>query len=120
VSKLVPAGSIYPHARGKSVEIFISGGAVGGLVSSRAEVFELKYLWPDGRAIRVIYSTLSTCTDIRSVVLSAGNSTYNYDNPVVRDVVGIGEKGDNVTTRFTADNAGPWFLNCDTVRHSEK
>jgi iron transport multicopper oxidase len=44
------------------------------------------------------------------VVRSAGNSTYNFDNPVIRDVVNIGEQGDNVTIRFFTDNPGPWFL----------
>jgi iron transport multicopper oxidase len=33
--------------------------------------------------------------------------TYNYNNSVIRDVVSIGEKGDNVMIRFTTDNAGP-------------
>ncbi|KAH9048020.1 laccase 3 [Lactarius deliciosus] len=41
-----------------------------------------------------------------------GNSTYNFDNPVVRDVVSMGNDGDNVTIRFFTDNPGPWFLHC--------
>ena len=44
------------------------------------------------------------------VVRSAGSTTYNYANPVRRDVVSIGSSGDNVTIRFVTDNAGPWFL----------
>jgi len=44
------------------------------------------------------------------VVRTAGSSTYNYANPVRRDVISIGLAGDNVTFRFTTDNAGPWFL----------
>ncbi|TEB06246.1 Cupredoxin [Coprinellus micaceus] len=45
-----------------------------------------------------------------SVVRSAGSSTYNYNNPVKRDVVNTGGVGDNVTIRFTTDNPGPWIL----------
>jgi iron transport multicopper oxidase len=44
------------------------------------------------------------------VVQSAGNFTPNYINPPIRDVVNIGEAGDNVTIRFNTDNAGPWIL----------
>lgn len=49
------------------------------------------------------------------VVRSAGTNTYNYANPVRRDVVSIGGnvfgvEADNVTIRFVTDNAGPWFL----------
>ncbi|KAJ3763226.1 laccase 1 [Lentinula raphanica] len=46
------------------------------------------------------------------VVRSAGSSTYNYVNPPRRDVVSTGAATDNVTIRFTTDNAGPWFLHC--------
>lgn len=36
-----------------------------------------------------------------SVVRSAGSSVYNYDNPVRRDVVSVGNgPNDNVTIRF--------------------
>lgn len=34
------------------------------------------------------------------MVRSAGSDHYNYDNPVRRDTVSIGEMGDNVTVRF--------------------
>ncbi|KAH9168159.1 laccase [Lactarius sanguifluus] len=54
------------------------------------------------------------------VVRSAGNSTYNFDNPVVRDVVSMGNDGDNVTIRFFTDNPGPWFLHCHIDWHLEK
>ncbi|KAJ7259961.1 multicopper oxidase-domain-containing protein, partial [Mycena haematopus] len=55
------------------------------------------------------------------VVRSAGNSTYNYDNPVViRDVVSTGPATtDNVTIRFATNNAGPWFLHCHIDFHLE-
>lgn len=42
------------------------------------------------------------------VVRVAGSTVYNYANPIRRDVVSIGGGSDNVTIRFTTDNAGPW------------
>ncbi|KAI0259306.1 multicopper oxidase, partial [Gloeopeniophorella convolvens] len=51
------------------------------------------------------------------VVRSAGNSSYNWDNPVLRDVVSIGGTGDLVTIRFFTDNPGPWFLHCHIDWH---
>ena len=45
-----------------------------------------------------------------SVVRSAGSSTYNFENPVRRDVVSMGNDGDEVTIRFFTDNPGPWFF----------
>ncbi|KAG6828157.1 hypothetical protein H0H92_009008, partial [Tricholoma furcatifolium] len=38
-------------------------------------------------------------------------------SPVRRDVVSTGSSGDNVTIRFTTDNAGPWFLHCHIDWH---
>jgi iron transport multicopper oxidase len=55
-----------------------------------------------------------------SVVRSAGSSTYNYKNPVRRDVVssgGLVPGVDNTTIRFTTDNTGPWFLHCHIDWH---
>ncbi|PPQ90320.1 hypothetical protein CVT25_007722 [Psilocybe cyanescens] len=50
-----------------------------------------------------------------SVVRSAGYSSYNYDNPIRRDVVSTGsDTTDNVTIRFTTDNSGRWILHCVT------
>ncbi|KAJ6622349.1 yellow laccase [Mycena sp. CBHHK59/15] len=43
------------------------------------------------------------------VVRSAGNATYNYVNPVIRDVVSTGQ--------FMTDNAGPWMLHCHIDWH---
>ncbi|KAI0800683.1 laccase E [Fomes fomentarius] len=56
-----------------------------------------------------------------AVVRSAGSSTYNYDNPVWRDVVSTGTpaNNDNVTIRFRTDNPGPWFLHCHIDFHLE-
>lgn len=36
---------------------------------------------------------------------------FNFNNPVIRDVVNIGEtQGDFTAIRFRTDNAGPWIL----------
>ncbi|KAJ7865708.1 laccase 2 precursor [Mycena leptocephala] len=51
------------------------------------------------------------------VIRSAGSSDYNFENPVIRDVVNTGFPGDNVTFRFVTDNAGPWFLHCHIDFH---
>ena len=51
------------------------------------------------------------------VVRVAGSSAYNYANPVRRDVVNIGQAGDNVTFRFNTNNPGPWFLHCHIDFH---
>ena len=53
------------------------------------------------------------------MVRSAGETTYNYENPPQRDVVSVGGDGDNVTIRFTTDNPGPWFLHCHIDWHLE-
>ena len=52
-----------------------------------------------------------------SVVRSAGNTSYNFVDPVVRDVVSTGNLGDNVTIRFFTDNPGPWFFHCHIDWH---
>lgn len=54
-----------------------------------------------------------------SVVRAAGSKDYNFFNPPQRDVVSIGEPGDNVTIRFATDNTGPWFLHCHIDWHLE-
>uniref|UniRef100_UPI00403B38C7 Laccase n=1 Tax=synthetic construct TaxID=32630 RepID=UPI00403B38C7 len=92
---LLPSGSVYTLPPNKVIEISIPGGAVGG-----PHPFHLH-----GHAF--------------DVVRSAGSSTYNYVNPVRRDVVSIGAAGDNVTIRFTTDNPGPWFLHCHIDWHLE-
>ncbi|KAI9511058.1 laccase [Russula earlei] len=95
-SELVPAGSIYPLGANMSVELSIPAGVPGGPhpVHLHGHSFH--------------------------VVRSAGNSTYNYDDPVIRDVVSIGDTGDDVTIRFFTDNPGPWFFHCHIDWHLEK
>ncbi|OJA10889.1 hypothetical protein AZE42_14179, partial [Rhizopogon vesiculosus] len=44
------------------------------------------------------------------VVQSAGNSSFNYVNPVRRDVVSAGIQGQQMVIRWVTDNPGPWFL----------
>ncbi|KAJ6623646.1 laccase [Mycena sp. CBHHK59/15] len=54
------------------------------------------------------------------VIRSAGNATYNFVNPPIRDVVSTGASTtDNTTIRFVTDNAGPWFLHCHIDFHLE-
>ncbi|KAH9008346.1 laccase [Lactarius deliciosus] len=92
-SDLVPAGSIYGLKPNKSVELTIPAGALGGPHPVHLH----------GHAF--------------SVVRSAGNSSYNFANPVIRDVVSIGNTGDNVTIRFFTDNPGPWIFHCHIDWH---
>lgn len=92
---LLPSGSIYVLDPGKTVEISIPGGAAGG-----------------GHPLHLHGHAFD-------VIRSAGSDTYNYVNPVKRDVVNIGVAGDNVTIRFTTDNPGPWIMHCHIDWHLE-
>ncbi|KAF8904867.1 laccase [Mucidula mucida] len=92
---LLPEGSVFPLPLDSTIEISMPGGIVGG-----------------GHPFHLHGHTFD-------VVRSAGSSVYNYDNPPRRDVVNIGTTGDNVTIRFTTDNAGPWFLHCHIDWHLE-
>ncbi|KAK7682850.1 Acyl-coenzyme A oxidase 2 [Cerrena zonata] len=98
---LLPQGSVIDLELGKVVELVMPGGVVGG-----PHPFHLHghNFW---------------------VVRSAGASEYNFDDPILRDVVSIGEgpqggnPGDEVTIRFVTDNPGPWFLHCHIDWHLE-
>ncbi|KAK7443258.1 laccase, multicopper oxidase, benzenediol:oxygen oxidorectuctase [Stygiomarasmius scandens] len=92
---LLPTGSVYNLPLNSTIEISMPAGVVGG-----PHPFHLH-------------------GHVFDVVRSAGSSTYNYVNPPRRDVVSIGASGDNVTIRFTTDNAGPWFLHCHIDWHLE-
>ncbi|KAF8206979.1 laccase 2 [Mycena galopus ATCC 62051] len=94
-ASLLPNGSVYPLPPASTIELSLPGGVVGG-----GHPFHLH-----GHAFDVIRSASST--------------VYNYVNPARRDVVNIGVAGDNVTIRFTTDNAGPWFLHCHIDWHLE-
>ncbi|KAI0258277.1 laccase [Gloeopeniophorella convolvens] len=92
-SDLVPAGSIYALEPNKSVELTIPALVIAGPHPIHLH----------GHSFYV--------------VRSAGNSSYNWDDPVLRDVVSIGGAGDNVTIRFFTNNPGPWFLHCHIDWH---
>ncbi|KAI9450836.1 laccase [Lactarius psammicola] len=95
-SDLLPLGSIYGLDANKSVEITIPGGSTGGPHPIHLHGHNF---W---------------------VVRSAGNSSYNFVDPIVRDVVSIGDSTDNVTIRFFTDNPGPWFFHCHINWHLTK
>ncbi|KAJ7493127.1 yellow laccase [Mycena galericulata] len=91
---LLPKGSIYQLPPNKVIEIAIPGGSPGA-----PHPFHLH-----GHNFHVIRS--------------AGNSTYNFINPVIRDTVNTGPATTDLTTfRFVTDNAGPWFLHCHIDWH---
>ncbi|KAF8962469.1 laccase [Flammula alnicola] len=92
---LLPSGSLYVLPANSVIEVSLPGGSAGS-----PHPFHLH-----GHAF--------------SVVRSAGSSTYNYVDPVRRDVVSIGAATDNVTIRFETDNSGPWIMHCHIDWHLE-
>ncbi|KAJ6459068.1 laccase [Mycena sanguinolenta] len=91
---LLPSGSVFILPANSVVELSIPGGTAGA-----PHPFHLH-----GHNFFVIRS--------------AGNDTYNFDNPIVRDVVSTGTStSDNTTIRFVTDNAGPWILHCHIDFH---
>ncbi|KAF7319806.1 Laccase G [Mycena kentingensis (nom. inval.)] len=93
---LLPSGSVFTVPANSVVELSIAGGSAGA-----PHPFHLHghNFW---------------------VLRSAGNDTYNFDNPVVRDVFSTGTSTtDNTTIRFVTDNAGPWILHCHIDFHLE-
>ncbi|KAJ7175082.1 laccase 1 [Mycena crocata] len=95
-AELLPAGSVFTLPPNSVVELSIPGGSPGA-----PHPFHLH-----GHNF--------------FVVRSAGNSTYNFDNPVVRDVVSTGSSTDDLTViRFVTNNAGPWILHCHIDFHLE-
>ncbi|KAJ7439779.1 laccase [Mycena latifolia] len=93
---LLPSGSVFTLPANSVVELSIPGGTPGA-----PHPFHLH-----GHNFFVIKS--------------AGNSTYNFDNPIIRDVVNTGtDTTDNTTIRFVTDNAGPWILHCHIDFHLE-
>nr|QMP96872.1 laccase 7 precursor [Cerrena sp.] len=92
---LLPSGDVIELPLGKTVEITLAAGVIGG-----PHPFHLH-----GHSFHV--------------VRSAGQNTSNYIDPIVRDTVNTGNMGGNVTIRFTTDNPGPWFLHCHIDWHLE-
>ncbi|CAL1710149.1 unnamed protein product [Somion occarium] len=92
---LLPPGSVIGLELGKVVEVVLPAGAIGG-----PHPFHLHghNFW---------------------VVRSAGTDQYNFNDAILRDVVSIGDPGDQVTIRFVTDNPGPWFLHCHIDWHLE-
>ncbi|KAJ7469670.1 laccase [Mycena latifolia] len=83
-AELLPAGSVYPLPRNSVIEISMPGGTPGA-----PHPFHLH-----GHTFHVIKS--------------AGSDTFNFHDPVIRDVVSTGANTtDNTTIRFVTDNAGP-------------
>ncbi|EMD32465.1 laccase precursor [Gelatoporia subvermispora B] len=91
--ELLPAGSVYTLPRNATVQLSLPGNIIAG-----PHPFHLH-----GHTF--------------SVIRSAGQSDYNYVDPIQRDVVSIGGATDNVTIRFTTDNPGPWFFHCHIDWH---
>ncbi|KAI0317042.1 laccase [Amylostereum chailletii] len=92
-ASLMPQGNVYTLPPNKVIELIVPGGALG------------------------IPHPVHLHGHIFSVIRSAGNATYNYDNPVQRDTVNIGQVGDEVAIRFVTDNPGPWFFHCHIDWH---
>ncbi|KAF7329657.1 Laccase I [Mycena kentingensis (nom. inval.)] len=91
---LLPPGSVYELPPNEVIEISIPGGSAGA-----PHPFHLH-----GHNF--------------FVVRSAGNSSYNFVDAPIRDVVSTGASTDDLTTfRFVTDNAGPWFLHCHIDWH---
>ncbi|KAF7324727.1 Multicopper oxidase [Mycena kentingensis (nom. inval.)] len=94
--ELLPKGAVYTLPANKSIEISMPGGMKGAPHPMHLH----------GHTFHV--------------VRSAGNESYNFENPVIRDVVSLGRNLDDRTTfRFITDNAGPWFLHCHIDDHLE-
>lgn len=91
-TNLLPTGSVYGLPGNSSIEISLPGGFPHP-IHLHGHTFD--------------------------VVRVAGQSDYNYVNPPRRDVVSIGTASDNVTIRFTTDNAGPWIMHCHIDWHLE-
>ncbi|KAJ7648602.1 Cupredoxin [Mycena polygramma] len=91
---LLPSGSVYTLPPNKVIKISIPGGSPGA-----PHPFHLH-----GHNFHVIRS--------------AGNASYNFHDPVIRDVVSTGPStSDNTTFRFVTDNAE--FLHCHIDWHLE-
>ncbi|KAJ7921991.1 laccase 1 [Mycena leptocephala] len=99
---LLPTGSVFPIPKDSVIQVSIPAADRCVASSSRGaeHPFHLH-----GHAF--------------DVVRSANSSVYNYANPPRRDVVSVGNAGDNVTIRFVTDNDGPWFLHCHIDWHLE-
>ncbi|KAG2035339.1 laccase [Suillus americanus] len=94
-SQLLPTGSVYVLEANKVVELTMTITGPGGPhpIHLHGHTFD--------------------------VVQSAGSSTFNYENPVRRDVVSAGSDGQQMVIRWVTDNSGPWILHCHIDWHLE-
>ncbi|KAK7029545.1 laccase, multicopper oxidase, benzenediol:oxygen oxidorectuctase [Paramarasmius palmivorus] len=92
---LLPKGSVFPLPANSVIELSMPGGLLG------------------------VEHPMHLHGTTFDVVRVAGSDTYNYANPVRRDVVSIGGSSDNVTIRFRTDNVGPWILHCHIDFHMD-
>ncbi|KAG0695822.1 laccase [Suillus ampliporus] len=92
-TELLPNGSVYVLEANKVVELTLVTSNVGGPhpIHIHGHNFD--------------------------VVQSAGNTTFNYVNPVRRDVVSAGFQNQQMVIRWVTDNSGPWFLHCHIDWH---
>ncbi|KAG1733202.1 laccase [Suillus paluster] len=92
-TELLPNGSVYVLEANKVVELTVLTSTIGGPhpIHIHGHSFD--------------------------VVQSAGNSSFNYVNPVRRDVVSGGLRNQQMVIRFVTDNSGPWFLHCHIDWH---
>lgn len=90
---LLPKGSVYVLGANKVVELTMIAPSIGGPhpIHLHGHSFD--------------------------VVQSAGNSSFNYVNPVRRDVVSGGLQNQQMVIRWVTDNSGPWFLHCHIDWH---
>ncbi|KAG1762759.1 laccase [Suillus occidentalis] len=96
-SQLLPNGSVIVLEANKVVELTLSTtGAVGP-----------HSIHLHGHSFDVVQSACDS------------TSTFNYVNPVRRDVVSAGDTGQQVVIRWVTDNSGPWFLHCHNDWHLE-
>ncbi|KAK7044111.1 hypothetical protein VNI00_007828 [Paramarasmius palmivorus] len=93
--ELLPKGLVYTLPRNKTIEVYYFGGNA----PSGPHPFHLH-----GHAF--------------SVVKSADSDTYNFQNPVRRDVTAV-NPGNLTVIRFRTDNSGPWFVHCHKDFHLE-
>jgi iron transport multicopper oxidase len=91
--QLLPNGSVYVLGANKVVELTVAINAPGGPHPIHLHGHRF------------------------NVVQSAGSSTFNYVNPVRRDVVSAGVVGQQMVIRWVTDNSGPWFLHCHIDWH---
>ncbi|KAI9572538.1 laccase [Boletus coccyginus] len=95
VNNLMPNGSVYVLEPNKVVELTMKisgGGPVLHPIHLHGSAFD--------------------------VVRSAGvNSTFNYENPIRRDVTSAGGDGQQVVIRWVTDNTGAWLLHCHIDWH---